>query len=323
LTSAAARPVHRQLAAASIAFAGTPQFAVPTLHAIVAAGARVPLVLTQPDRPAGRGRRLTASPVKESASTLGLPLAQPESLRAPAELPSCERPDVLVVIAYGLLLPRRWLDWPRLGCINLHASLLPRWRGAAPIQRAVLAGDAETGISVMQMDSGLDTGPVHLKRATPIGARETAGALHDRLAVLAAEALLEALPSVLAGASTPEPQRDDLATLAPKVTKQEALLDWREPALSLERRVRAFDPWPVAETRLSDGRRLRVFDAEVVAATRAASAGAIVAAGRAGIDVATGDGVLRLRRIQPPSGRVMDAESYLAAHSLSGVEFVG
>ena len=283
----------------------------------------MPLVLTQPDRPAGRGRRLTASPVKERALELGLPLAQPESLRASAELPAGDRPDVLVVIAYGLLLPRRWLDWPRLGCINLHASLLPRWRGAAPIQRAVLAGDAETGISVMRMDSGLDTGPVHLKRATPIGARETAGALHDRLAVLAAQALLEALPSVLAGTSTPTPQRDALATLAPKIAKHEALLDWREPALSLERRVRAFDPWPVAETRLSDGRRLRVFEAEVAAAAAPlAPAGTVVAAGRAGIDVATGDGVLRLRRIQPPSGRVMDAEAYLAAHSLSGVEFV-
>jgi len=308
---------------ARIAFAGTPQFAVPTLAAIVAARAHVPLVLTQPDRPAGRGRRLTASPVKERALELGLPLAQPESLRAPVELPSGKRPDLLIVIAYGLLLPRRWLDWPRLGCINLHASLLPRWRGAAPIQRAVLAGDEQTGISVMQMDSGLDTGPVHLTRATPIGSRETAGALHDRLAILAAEALLEALPNVLAGTSTPTPQRDALATLAPKIAKHEALLDWREPALALERRVRAFDPWPVAETRLSDGRRLRVFEAEVAAAgAPPAPAGTIVTAGRAGIDVAAGDGILRLRRIQPPSGRVMDAEAYLAAHSLSGVGFV-
>jgi methionyl-tRNA formyltransferase len=228
----------------------------------------------------------------------------------------------MVVIAYGLLLPRRWLDWPRLGCINLHASLLPRWRGAAPIQRAVLAGDAETGISVMQMDSGLDTGPVHLARATPIGARETAGELHDRLASLAAQVLIEVLPAVLRGASHPEPQRDALATLAPKISKSEAVLDWREPALQLERRVRAFDPKPVAEARLSDGRRLRVFQAEAVAAVQAAAPGTIVAAARAGIDVATGDGVLRLRRIQPPSGQAMDAEAYLAAHSLSGVAFV-
>jgi methionyl-tRNA formyltransferase len=312
----------RHPAEARIAFAGTPQFAVPALRALVASGVRVPLVLTQPDRPAGRGRRLTASPVKELALTQELPLAQPESLRAPAEPPPGERPDLMVVVAYGLKLPRRWLEWPRLGCINLHASLLPRWRGAAPIQRAVLAGDAETGISVMQMEQGLDTGPVHLARATPIGSRETAGALHDRLAALAAEALLESLPRVLAGASQPKQQHAALATLAPKIAKSEARLDWREPALALERRVRAFVPWPVAETQLRDGRRLRVFDAAVVTAERAAPAGTIVAAGREGIDVATGEGVLRLLKVQAPSGRVMDAEAYLAAHSLTGAEFV-
>jgi methionyl-tRNA formyltransferase len=292
------------------------------LKALVAERASVPLVLTQPDRPAGRGRRLTASPIKGLALELGLPLQQPETLRTSAELPPGERPDLLVVVAYGLLLPRKWLDWPRLGCINLHASLLPRWRGAAPIQRAVLAGDAKTGISVMQMDSGLDTGPVHLTRATPIGAHETAGALHDRLADLAAQALLEALPAVLAGTSVPVPQQDALATLAPKISKDEARLDWSQPALELERRVRAFDPWPVAETRLNDGRRLRVFAAAAVAGTPPAPAGTVVAAGRAGIDVATGDGMLRLLRIQPPSGRVMDAEAYLAAHSLAGGAFV-
>ena len=312
--------MQREHAEARIAFAGTPNFAVPALQAIVATGARVPLVLTQPDRPAGRGRRLTASPVKELALSLGLRLAQPESLRGSVEPPG-KRPDLMVVIAYGLLLPRRWLEWPIKGCINLHASVLPRWRGAAPIQRAILAGDAETGISVMQMDSGLDTGPVHLTRTTPIGARDTAGALHDRLAVLAADALREALPRVLAGVSRPEPQRDELATLAPKIAKSEARLDWREPAIALERRVRAFDPWPVAEAHLSDGRRLRVFEAAVVAGP-SAPAGTIVAARRSGIDVATGDGVLRLLKVQPPSGRAMDAEAYLAAHSLGGAQFV-
>ncbi len=313
--------MQREHAHARIAFAGTPDFAVPTLRTVAATGASVPLVLTQPDRPAGRGRRLTASPVKQTALELGLPLAQPATLAA-IDPPPGERPDLLVVIAYGLLLPGKWLDWPRLGCVNLHASLLPRWRGAAPIQRAVLAGDSETGISVMQMDSGLDTGPVHLARATPIGARETAGELHDRLAVLAAQLLAEVLPAVLQGASVPEPQHAALATLAPKIAKSEAILDWREPAVQLERRVRAFDPWPVAEARLSDGRRLRVFEAEAVAAPPGAAAGTILAAGRAGIDVATGDGVLRLRRIQPPSGRAMDAEAYLAAHSLAGAAFV-
>jgi len=243
-------------------------------------------------------------------------------LRAPTELPRGERPDLMVVVAYGLLLPRAWLEWPRRGCINLHASLLPRWRGAAPIQRAVLAGDAETGISVMQMDAGLDTGPVHLKRATPIGVRETAGELHERLAVLAAEALLEALQKVLDGTSVPTPQDDSRATLAPKLAKSEAALDWRAPAGQLERQVRAFCPWPVAEAQLTDGRRLRVFAAEALAGPVGLAAGAIVAAGRHGIDVATGDGVLRLRKIQPPSGRVMEASAYLGAHSLEGAAVV-
>ena len=309
---------------ARIAFAGTPAFAVPSLRAIVGTGATVPLVFTQPDRPAGRGRRLTASPVKELAVELDLPLAQPVKLREPTLMPSLpERPDLMIVIAYGVLLPRALLEWPRLGCVNLHASLLPRWRGAAPIQRAVLAGDAVTGISVMQMDAGLDTGPVHLERSTPIGAQETAGALHDRLAALAAEALLAALPSILAGTSVAVPQQNALATVAPKIAKTEALLDWTEPAPVLERRVRAFNPWPVAEAKLSDGRRLRVFEATAVpAAPAAAPPGTIVAAGRAGIDVAAGEGVLRLRRIQPPSGRTMDVEAYLAAHALTGVAFV-
>jgi methionyl-tRNA formyltransferase len=307
---------------ARIAFAGTPAFAVPALKALVAAGATVPLVLTQPDRPAGRGRQLAASPVKNLALEVGLPLAQPATLRAPTPLPGGERPDLMVVVAYGLKLPRSWLEWPRRGCINLHASLLPRWRGAAPIQRAVLAGDAATGISVMQMDAGLDTGPVHLERATPIGVRETAGELHDRLGALAAEALLEALPRVLDGTSAPAPQDDSRATLAPKIAKTEAALDWRAPAVALERQVRAFDPWPVAEAQLIDGRRLRIFAAEALAGPAAREAGTIVATGRDGIDVATGDGVLRLRKIQPPSGRVMDAAAYLAAHSLDGAAFV-
>jgi methionyl-tRNA formyltransferase len=228
----------------------------------------------------------------------------------------------MVVIAYGLLLPRAWLEWPRLGCVNLHASLLPRWRGAAPIQRALLAGDATTGISVMQMDSGLDTGAVHLTRSTPIHAEETAGDLHHRLAPLAAQALLDALPALLAGTSVPEPQRDELATVAPKIAKAEALLDWRETAVQLERRVRAFNPWPVAEARLDDGRRLRIFAAAAVEAPAGGPPGAIVAAGRGGIDVATGAGLLRLKRLQPPSGRAMDVEAYLAAHPLAGAAFV-
>jgi methionyl-tRNA formyltransferase len=309
---------------ARIAFAGTPEFAVPSLRALVAAGFEVPLVLTQPDRPAGRGRRLTASPIKALAAALGLRVEQPATLRDPALLAGWgPPPGLMVVIAYGLLLPRPVLQWPRYGCINLHASLLPRWRGAAPIQRAVLAGDAQTGISVMQMDEGLDTGPVHFLRATPILAHETAGELHDRLAELAAEALRAALPAILAGTSAPVPQRAESATSAPKIAKIEGVLDWHASAVALERRVRAFNPWPVAEATLHDGRRLRVYEAEAVpAAAGSGPPGKIVAAGRAGIDVATGDGVLRLRSIQPPSARVMTAEAYLAAHSVEGAAFV-
>jgi methionyl-tRNA formyltransferase len=308
----------------SVAFAGTPEFAVPSLRALVAHGVTVPLVLTQPDRPAGRGRRLTASPVKEAARALGLSVEQPFSLRTPAFAETLGlRPDLMIVIAYGLLLPRAMLEWPRLGCVNLHASLLPRWRGAAPIQRAVLAGDADTGISVMQMDEGLDTGPVHLMRSTQIGGHETAGELHDRLAGLAAAALDAALPGLLAGTSEPVPQRAEFATVAPKIAKGDGMLDWRAPAVELERRVRAFNPWPVAEGMLDPGGRLRVWDAVVVEAPASgARPGAIVAATRNGIDVATGDGVLRLTKVQPPSARVMDAAAYLAAHSLNGAAFV-
>jgi methionyl-tRNA formyltransferase len=310
--------------AASIVFAGTPEFAGPSLRALVASGARIPLVLTQPDRPAGRGRKLTAPHVKELAATLGLRVAQPKNLREPARLPGFdERPDLMVVIAYGLLLPPALLGWPRLGCINLHASILPRWRGAAPIQRAVLAGDATTGVSVMQMDAGLDTGAVHLVRSTPIGRDDTGGTLHDRLAALAAEALSAALPDLLAGRSMATPQRAELATLAPKISKAEAALDWRSSAVDLERKVRAFDPWPVAEATLADGRRLRVWQAAALpAGPRAAGPGSIVAVSKTGIDVTTGTGILRLKRVQPPSGRVMDVEAYLAAHSLDGAQFV-
>ena len=307
---------------ASIVFAGTPEFAVPSLRALAATGAAIPVVFTQPDRPAGRGRQLTPPPVKVAASELGLRVLQPLSLREPVWLADgAERPDLMVVIAYGLLLPRALLEWPRLGCINLHASLLPRWRGAAPIQRAVLAGDATTGISVMQMDAGLDTGPVHRMTSTPIGARETAGELHDRLAVLAASALTEALPALLAGTSAATPQRGDLATPAPKLAKADALLDWRRDAAALERQVRAFNPWPVAEASLVDGRRLRIWDARAEPARAAAAPGTIVAAARDGICVATGDGILRLLRIQPPSARAMDVDAYLAAHSLAGAAF--
>jgi methionyl-tRNA formyltransferase len=309
---------------ARIAFAGTPQFAVPTLDAVVASGADVGLVLTQPDRPAGRGRQVAASPVKLAAAARGLRIAQPESLKRASALHELgQPPDLLVVVAYGLLLPPEVLAWPRLGCVNLHASLLPRWRGAAPIQHALLARDAATGISLMRMERGLDTGAVYLERSTPIGERETGGELHDRLATLAAETLADALPGLLAGELSPTPQQEALATHAPKITKADAVLDWRRGALELDARVRAFDPWPVAETHLDDGTRLRVWRAEpLLDAEAGARPGAVLRAGAAGIDVATGAGVLRLTQVQPPSGRVMAASAYLTAHPLDGVAFV-
>jgi methionyl-tRNA formyltransferase len=310
-------------APARIAFAGTPEFAVPSLRALLELEAEVPVVLTQPDRPAGRGRQLTQSPVKELAREHRLRVLQPESLRAPDILADLGAPpDLLIVIAYGLLLPPHVLAWPRLGCVNLHASLLPRWRGAAPIQHAILARDATTGISVMRMERGLDTGAVYVARSTTIGVHETAGQLHDRLAELAAHTLVATLPALLSGSLSPTAQQEDLATVAPKIAKADARLDWRRPAADLEAQVRAFDPWPVAETRLDDGRRLRVWAAAEQRRETGAAPGTVVASGRDGIDVAAGSGVLRLVRVQPPSARVMDASAYLAAHPLDGSSFV-
>lgn len=316
-------------APARVMFAGTPEFAVPSLEALVRNGARVPLVLTQPDRPAGRGRRLTPPPVKQAALAHDLPVAQPESLADPRiveEWGLADRPpDLLVVVAYGLLLPDWMLAWPRRGCVNVHASLLPRWRGAAPIQHAILAGDRQTGVSLMHMEAGLDTGPVYATRALEIGAADTAGDLHDRLAVLGAELLGECLPALLAGTLEPTPQNDAESTYAPKIAKADARLDWHQPAEELARRVRAYHPWPVAFTESRDGRVLRVHRAEAVPAPEDAAGagpGAVVAATRRGIDVMTGAGVLRLTRVQPPSARAMDAAAYLAAHSLDGAEFV-
>jgi methionyl-tRNA formyltransferase len=308
---------------ACVAFAGTPEFAVPALNALVASGAHVPVVLTQPDRPAGRGRKLTAPAVKVAALRHGLRVAQPETLRAPAAVDALgTAPDLLIVIAYGLLLPQAMLEWPREGCVNLHASLLPRWRGAAPIQRALLARDTETGISVMRMDAGLDTGAVYLTTNTRIGERETAGELHDRLAELAARTLTAALPKLLAGELGAAPQQDSLATVARKIAKSDAPLDWRRGAAELDAQVRAFNPWPVAEARVDDGRRLRVWESAPLRGDASAAPGTIVAAGREGIDVAAATGVLRLVKVQPPSGRVMDASAYLAAHPLHGSAFV-
>jgi methionyl-tRNA formyltransferase len=301
-----------------IIFAGTPEFSVPPLLALLGSGHRVAAVYTQPDRPAGRGRRLTSSPVKEVAQAHGLPLYQPESLRdrgVQGQLAALAA-DLMVVVAYGLILPRPVLAAPRLGCVNIHASLLPRWRGAAPIQRALLAGDPETGITIMQMEAGLDTGPMIHRRRCPILAGDTGGSLHDRLAPLGAQALLEALPAIAGGAPPLEPQDGALATYAHKLSKAEALIDWQRPALDLERQVRAFLPWPVAQARYA-GMVLRIWGAETRPGT--AAPGAVVAAGKEGIDVGTGEGLLRITRLQLPGKRVTEAADLVNARDLGGV----
>jgi methionyl-tRNA formyltransferase len=302
-----------------LVFAGTPDFAVPGLRACIEVG-EVVAVYTQPDRPAGRGRKLTPGPVKQAAVAAGIPVEQPESLKSPeaqARLRDCAA-DLMVVIAYGLILPRKVLAMPRLGCWNVHASLLPRWRGAAPIQRAILAGDAETGVCLMQMDAGLDTGPVLWSEATPIGTDDTGGTLHDRLADIGARVLAEGLRRVTAGEvlrATPQPEAG--ATYARKLDKAEAKLDFARPATQLERKVRAFDPWPVAEADVA-GERLRVWKAQAQdpgRGTRDPKPGSMVAADKHGIDIACGEGVLRILKLQRAGGRVIDAADYVNARA--------
>ena len=299
-----------------LVFAGTPEFAVPALAAALASKHAVVGVWTQPDRPAGRGRQLAESPVKQVAKRHDVPVFQPATLKTPeaqAELAAL-KPDLMIVVAYGLILPKAVLAVPRYGCWNVHASLLPRWRGAAPIQRAIEAGDAETGVCLMQMEAGLDTGPVLLKLATPISPDETGGSLHDRLAQLGAQVLKDGLTlRTLGMRPVPELQPEDGVTYARKLEKAEALLDASQPAIVLERKVRAFDPWPVAELDLA-GERVRVHAAKAVGADVAGiEPGIVAAASREGIDVATGAGVLRITRLQRPGGRVVDAVDYLNA----------
>lgn len=298
-----------------LVFAGTPDFSVPALDAIVEAGHEVVAVYTQPDRPAGRGRKLKPSPVKARALELGLPVEQPERFDADAVERLRElAPDAMVVVAYGLILPQAALDVPVHGCLNIHASLLPRWRGAAPIQRAIVAGDEETGVGIMQMEAGLDTGPVLLERRIPINPEDTGASLHDRLADLGASAIVDALAGVDAGSIFPEPQADEGVTYARKLDKAEAEIDWTRSATEIERRVRAFNPWPVAFTRLGE-KAYRIRRAEVHDAAPAAAPGQVIAVSPDGIDVACGSGVLRLLDIQPPGKRSMTAAEFFNGHA--------
>jgi methionyl-tRNA formyltransferase len=301
-----------------IVYAGTPDFAVPALEALHAAGPEIVAVYTQPDRPAGRGQTVGSGPVKRCAQALGRQIEQPATLRSPEAVTRVREyaPDLLVVAAYGLILPPAVLEVPRIGCWNIHASLLPRWRGAAPIHRALLAGDALTGITIMQMDAGLDTGPMLLRRPVPIGARDAGGALHDRLATVGAEAIVEAVAAWQAGRLEPVPQPADGVTYASKIRKEEARIDWAVRADAIDRQVRAFNPWPVAETRWQD-RQLRVWAAEPLPAVGGVP-GEVIEANGAGIVVAAGDGALRLTRVQLAGGRAMTAAEFLNAHALAG-----
>ncbi len=320
-----------------IAYAGTPEFAVPALRALVESRHEVVGVLTQPDRPKGRGRQLAASPVKQAAQSHGIPVSQPPSLRTEgerAELVSW-RPDVLVVVAYGLILPRVVLDLPSFGCVNIHASLLPRWRGAAPIQRAVLAGDRETGVTIMQMDAGLDTGPMLDQTAVTIGPEENAGSLHDRLSVLGAASLLRVLDDIDSGVARAKPQPTEGMTYAAKIEKEEARIDWSLGAEEIARKVRAFNPSPIAET-IFKGEQLRVYRAHAAARHAARPAGPIDASGPAygggpppdpgavlattadGVVVSCGLGHLVLTEVQRPGRRPISGHDFANTPDLLG-----
>jgi methionyl-tRNA formyltransferase len=300
----------------NLVFAGTPTFAVPSLEALLRAGHRVAAVYTQPDRPAGRGRKLAESAVKQCARTHNLPVHQPETLRHAADELRALQPEAMIVIAYGVLLPPEILAIPKYGCLNVHASLLPRWRGAAPIARALEAGDDTTGVTIMQMDAGLDTGPMLLTRACAIAPDDTQQTVHDRLARLGAETLIEALTRLERGELQPVAQDSTQATYAKKLRKDEAVLDWQQPALRLARKVRAFVPWPVASTTWH-GKLLRVWAVSTQAPRPGGVPGQVLRADADGIHVQTGDGVLCLTRLQAEGGKPLTAAEFLNGHRLA------
>jgi methionyl-tRNA formyltransferase len=305
-----------------LGFAGTPDFAVPALERL-ATTSRISAVFTQPDRPAGRGQAMQMSAVKRRALELGLTVHQPASFKSAEalELLRSARLDALVVVAYGLILPAAALDIPKWGCINIHASLLPRWRGAAPIQRALLAGDRETGVTIMHMEAGLDTGPMLAARAERIGPRDTAQSLHDRLASVGAELIDETLIALARGDASSVPQPPAGVTYAEKINKSEARISWQQTAAQISRQVRAFYPWPIAETRLN-GRQLRIWDAEAVERTGGdAPTGTVLTATQEGIDVACGSGILRILKLQLQGRNPLSAQEFLRGQRLIGTRF--
>ena len=299
-----------------IIFAGTPDFAASALIALIASAHEVVVVYTQPDRPAGRGRKLRASPVKEVALKHNIPVLQPDNLKE-AETQDELRAfnaDVMVVAAYGLILPQVVLDIPRLGCLNIHASLLPRWRGAAPIQRAIAAGDNESGITIMQMNAGLDTGDILQLTSCPITDKDSGGDLHDRLAEIGAKAILETLKDLDSHNTKPIKQDDSLATYAHKLDKKEAIISWQNSATDIERLIRAFNPWPVAFTYLND-KTLRIWQAQALIENSELQAGTVIRCDKKGIDISCGEGAIRLLKLQPSGSKAMDVASFMNGHA--------
>ncbi len=298
----------------NIVFAGTPDFAATALQALIHSEHVIKAVYTQPDRPAGRGRKLTASPVKQLALDNHLPVFQPVTLRDIDEQISFAKleADVMVVVAYGLILPLPILTAPKLGCLNIHASLLPSWRGAAPIQRAILAGDVKTGVTIMQMDQGLDTGDMLYTVECPITSQDTSQTLHDQLAQLGAEAILTTLQRMLENNLQPEKQDAAQASYAHKISKDEAEIDWQLSAKQLDQKIRAFNPWPVVQTKIK-GEVLRVWQASVLSKTSSVEPGIILQASPVGIEIATGEGVLLLEKMQLPGGKILTAAEILNA----------
>lgn len=299
-----------------IVFAGTPAFGLPCLEALYASDHEMAAIYTQPDRPAGRGRKLQASPIKSFALTHNIPVYQPLNFRNEAyvaTLAACE-PDILIVIAYGLILPASVLSIPKLGCINVHASLLPAYRGASPIQQALLQGDAVTGVTIMQMDVGLDTGDSLTQVICEVASNETAATLHDKLAQLAVDPLMETLEALAQNRANPQKQENDKATYAHKINKEQALIDWQEKAIVIDRKIRAFNPWPIAYTHVGE-EIVRIHEAIVLedASSTDIAPGTVLQVDKSGITVTTGDNLLLLKKIQFPGGKVLTVSDWLNA----------